>query len=557
MSEPLHIFISYAHADESFKNELTTMLALLKRQGWVKSWDDRQIDAGSDWRADIMGGMDRCDLALLLISPAFLASEFIQSVEMTHLLARRKHNGIRVVPIILRPCLWHLDDIAQTQGLPKDGKAVITFRPDNGERDQVWTDIGMKIVGWAKEHKLVKENAQAGANITAGASAHASTAHAVTGAGEPVNENNMAWAADLVANAKKRGQTFDLAMAPAINPFNPWQPALPPHFYGREKVLRQLDAALDEKRSVSIVGDWRIGKSSLLLTWQGQVKARGRVTVFVSGEGPEAQSCGALLKAITSQNAPDGNNADACADLLANWVQNQHVPPLIVLDEADRMLLALPYRWFERLRGMIGQGRLCLLLASSRPVDMIYQDAGHGSPFMNLLQQIRLGLLDEAAAEQLFLRGQARSAILPLSPAGFRLTHEHLKLVQHWAGRHPFFMTLLAHHLWENPCHLQVTGWSLRMSATSRNDTRLLPQADGMEGASMIESMVAFRDEAESRLRELWASLRENERAGLLRVLAGQPCGIGSLKLRGLVVDTAQGEALFGDVLAAWMREMG
>lgn len=535
MTEPLHIFISYAHADESFKNELTTMLALLRRQGTVKSWDDRQIDAGSDWRADIMGGMDRCDLALLLISPAFMASEFIQSVEIEHLMARCERDGIRVVPIILRPCLWQLDNIAQTQALPKDGKAVITFRPDNGDRDQVWTDIGMKIAMWAKAHRQAAPPAAAPVS--------------------PPMHVSVPAPAPSAPRTPEHGNTFDSLQA-KNNPFNPWQPALPPLFYGREKILRQLDTALDAKRSVSIVGDWRIGKSSLLLTWQTQVKARGRVTVFVSGEGPEAQSCGALLKAITGQNAADANNADACADLLASWTQTQHVPPLIVLDEADRMLLALPHRWFERLRGMIGQGRLCLLLASSRPVDMIYQDAGHGSPFMNLLQQIRLGLLEDAAVEAWLLRGQERTAINLFMPIHGRLSLDHLALMRHWAGRHPFFLTLLAHHLWENPCHPQVLGWNMRMNHGTPNDGLFLPQTDGMNGASKIESLMTFRDEAESRLRELWASLRENERAGLRRVLAGQPCGIGSLKLRGLVVDTEQGEALFGEVLASWMREM-
>ncbi len=99
MSKPLSIFISYAHADESFKDRLLSHLTILQRQKLVHNWEDRQIDGGSDWRADIMAAMDGCDLALLLISDAFLASEFIQSVEMTHLLARRASAGIRVVPI--------------------------------------------------------------------------------------------------------------------------------------------------------------------------------------------------------------------------------------------------------------------------------------------------------------------------------------------------------------------------------------------------------------------------------------------------------------------------
>ena len=39
---PMKVFISYAHRDESFKNELLTMLAGLESQRVISVWQDRR-----------------------------------------------------------------------------------------------------------------------------------------------------------------------------------------------------------------------------------------------------------------------------------------------------------------------------------------------------------------------------------------------------------------------------------------------------------------------------------------------------------------------------------
>ncbi len=90
--------------------------------------------------------MDKCDLALLLVSPDYLASRFIQEEEQPKLLQLRADLEARVIPIILRPCVWLSEPaLSGIQSLPRDNKAVITFSKDNGERDEVWTAIAQEI----------------------------------------------------------------------------------------------------------------------------------------------------------------------------------------------------------------------------------------------------------------------------------------------------------------------------------------------------------------------------------------------------------------------------
>jgi small GTP-binding protein len=149
---PLKLFISYSHKDEAFKDELVTMLTGLQRRDIVDVWQDRDIEAGDEWHQSIQDAMDNCDLALLLVSPDYLASRFIQDEEQPKLLQRRKEMQARVIPIIVRPCLWQNDPaLGSLQALPKDGQPVITFSKDNGQRDQAWTDIAAVLEKRAKK----------------------------------------------------------------------------------------------------------------------------------------------------------------------------------------------------------------------------------------------------------------------------------------------------------------------------------------------------------------------------------------------------------------------
>jgi small GTP-binding protein len=151
VSSPLRIFISYSRKDETFKDELVTMLAGLQRRGIVDAWQDRRIEAGDEWNKSIQDAMNDCDLALLLVSADYLASRFIQEEEQPKLLRRRQEMRLRVIPIIVRPCPWQSEPVLkELQALPKDGKAVITFSNATGDRDQVWTEIATVIEKRAK-----------------------------------------------------------------------------------------------------------------------------------------------------------------------------------------------------------------------------------------------------------------------------------------------------------------------------------------------------------------------------------------------------------------------
>lgn len=142
---PPKIFISYSQQDADFKDELLTMLKGLQRQGRIAAWHDRDIEAGSDWLPEIEQAIETCQVALLLISADFIASDFIHSKEMKRFLARKKTDNLLVLPIFLRDCLWEFEEgLKNLQGLNNPKQPLATFQ--HTERDKVWTDIAKKLI---------------------------------------------------------------------------------------------------------------------------------------------------------------------------------------------------------------------------------------------------------------------------------------------------------------------------------------------------------------------------------------------------------------------------
>jgi hypothetical protein len=71
--------------------------------------------------------MDSAHLILLLVSEHFLDSEYCFGVEVEKALARLKRKEVRVVPILLKPCLWKESPFCELQILPRDAKAITSW----------------------------------------------------------------------------------------------------------------------------------------------------------------------------------------------------------------------------------------------------------------------------------------------------------------------------------------------------------------------------------------------------------------------------------------------
>jgi uncharacterized protein (UPF0297 family) len=133
----ISIFYSYAHEDELLRQQLEKHLAVLRRQGLISEWYDRQIIAGTEWVHEIDTHLETASIILLLVSPDFIASDYCYESEMNRAIERHKAGEALVIPIILRPVDWHGSPFGNLQALPKDGKPVTSWT----NRDEAFLDI--------------------------------------------------------------------------------------------------------------------------------------------------------------------------------------------------------------------------------------------------------------------------------------------------------------------------------------------------------------------------------------------------------------------------------
>src|SRR4051812_31116452 len=95
------VFISYSHADKEWLERLQRHLKPLVREGRLESWDDTHIQPGDDWKQEIRDALDTAQVAVLLISADFFASDFIDENELPPLLAAAQAKGVRILPVII------------------------------------------------------------------------------------------------------------------------------------------------------------------------------------------------------------------------------------------------------------------------------------------------------------------------------------------------------------------------------------------------------------------------------------------------------------------------
>ena len=161
---PLSVFISYAHsdndadlADARWLDRLIQHLGPVVADGFTAVWADKDIGLGERWHTTIQAQINSARVAVLLVSPAFLASEYIRNHELPVFLDRAERGAVSVIPVILRPCLFSStvfhwpDPVAGPNGL-----ALSEFQASNpisrplnsmtqAEQDEVFVDVAKRV----------------------------------------------------------------------------------------------------------------------------------------------------------------------------------------------------------------------------------------------------------------------------------------------------------------------------------------------------------------------------------------------------------------------------
>lgn len=142
MKNSLPLFICHAREDEDISGELYHHLTVYIRKGIISISYRRILEPGTDWSKEISPQIDISKLVLLLISNAFLASNYCRGIELMQAIERAKKGETRVIPIILRTCDWTDQPFSHLQVLPKDARPITSCE----DRDQVLFGVVQQII---------------------------------------------------------------------------------------------------------------------------------------------------------------------------------------------------------------------------------------------------------------------------------------------------------------------------------------------------------------------------------------------------------------------------
>lgn len=232
------------------------------------------------------------------------------------------------------------------------------------------------------------------------------------------------------------------------------------HFYGRQSELNFISGRVGAvaSQSVSIVGERRIGKSSLMWHVLNQVPflfPADHQYIFVYLDLSGAASCNnkALMSSLRREffrkqlpswpESEDGNLASMCY-AFEQFEMHKGLRVVICLDEFE-YVNAHPDEFdglLETLRAEAQLGRITIITASHTSLAALCaQGRIETSPFYNIFTELIVGLLTDDAWEKLIRNSFDKN--------GISLTSKDETFVFDCAGLHPFFTQMAASLLWE------------------------------------------------------------------------------------------------------------
>ena len=138
------MFISYAREDAEWRDWLCDGLRAYERQRVMEVWHDDRTETGTKYEKAIQDAMERCRVAVVLVSWKSLRSDFVCEREVPYLRQAAEANRVRLVPIVIETVDWELTGLGAYQAVNDvDTQALVGL--DRNALAKMLTDISKEI----------------------------------------------------------------------------------------------------------------------------------------------------------------------------------------------------------------------------------------------------------------------------------------------------------------------------------------------------------------------------------------------------------------------------
>jgi len=381
------------------------------------------------------------------VSADFLASDFIAEVELPRLLAGAEGQGMTILPVLLSACGFDRSALGCFQAVNDPARPLITL--GKAGKEAVWNQVGKAVDAALAPSQVEPEpiNPTSTSNSTPDP--------------EPFDQPAgpwTVWVGDPGRGAPPSPTQRLQGLWPGSNPYVAGSSlqAGSPVFFGRNSEQRQIVDKLtaDQPGSVSLLGERRSGKSSLLNQLVRALAARPRVLTLHSSAqswsdaeqgGFFEQLCAAIANGLGLGPPAPGRDYVALRNLvLAQAREGWRF--VLVIDEFEKLAgnPRFDSGFFSLLRvlGERSEYRLAWLIASRRPLEALCREHElDSSSFWNIFGiPWVLGLLHEREAEDLVRVPTRHSLTRPVEPP--------LARVRALAGDHPALIQMVMVEWW-------------------------------------------------------------------------------------------------------------
>jgi len=317
-----------------------------------------------------------------------------------------------------------------------------------------------------------------------------------------------------------------------VNPYYRRSAITSPHeFFGRQREITELYQLLRQHQSISLIGERRTGKSSILnaisfLREAYDVPSNVRfafVNCLYAEGSPEQRFIKHMLGQIIDDLGIDELPPKRDSLLVAaKEAQRRHLQIVVLMDEIDVLIdnPVIPENLMSFFRAWSEEYGIPFVIASREGrLEPLLSAGGSGSPFWNIFKTMYVGPFSHEEAVELIK--------IPAERCGMPFKDEEVEWIFERGGHHPFFLQIAASY-----------AFSQRNLELERKHIEFLAEAD-----QHFEYLLDFmpRDE--------------------LIALAGYVCGQqldrrieSRLRHKGMLIDEGGRQRVFSSVISEKLR---